>query len=54
MACRCICLNDIYSPIVSFNLVLILLWASWDEKDNTARAVLLVRNNTLPLPSLMY
>lgn len=26
------CLNDIYTPIVSFKLVLALLWATFDEK----------------------
>lgn len=35
MACRC--LNDIYIPIVSFNLLLILFWDS-DEKNNTAES----------------
>lgn len=38
MAYRCIFLNDIYTPIVSFNLVLILLWASSDEINNTAES----------------
>lgn len=52
MACRCIRLNDVYIPIVSFHLVLILLWASSDKKNNTAESCILLGEKKHPSTSL--